>query len=225
MNRITYTFVITLIVLFSGNAFAQKNITEEDLRILLRNAYAEIGKRANRQESTVEQFNDRNRPETFRSFTKTIFVPPDAKHIIDRVEDKDGIREEQTISIGNKIYIKKHGEAWEVKQAEKREEGSGNRFTISGVKESPRAGTTIEFIDDAKLGDLSVKIFILIVKYKHSSDRGEFVSTLESKYWFNEDNLLLRSETVSYRNLSNALLRTTTTYEYDPDIKIKAPTP
>lgn len=213
MNRYRHIIIIAIAAICSVNAFAQKKFTEEDFSKLFQKALAAMEDKSYRQVSTVETFDDRNRPPRFKSTTTTTYMPPDAKHMISQVEDAGGVRKSETIYIGNKIYSRENDKEW---KEEPSGGGSGNKFTVLGKADRPKIKRIVEY--KGKEGDPSADLYIVTEK-----EKGYREAIYVKKYWFNDAQQLVREESESYYTNSNSLLRTSTTYEYDPDIKIKAP--
>ncbi len=209
MNKyITLTVIIGFASICS---FAQQKASYDDFSRLHRNALSEMPKRAYRSVSTVETFNAKDQPAIFKSITTTISAPPDSEHVITQIEDQSGVHRTERIKIGAKYYYKKDDDAWKEKSGE--DGNSANRFSISGMPDESQRKISVEHKD--KADDLDAELYIITTQ-----DDGVIYI---QKYWFNSNNLLVREESESFRKNSESLLRTTTTYEYDPNIKIEAP--
>jgi hypothetical protein len=200
-----------LIAVGSLSALAQKKTNYEDFSRLHLNALAEMSKRAYRAVSEVDTFSDKDQPAIFKSITTTISAPPDSEHVITRIEDASGVHRTENIRVGEKSFYRENDDGW--KEKSDKDGNSVNRFRVLGRVDESQRKISVEHKD--KADDLDAELYIITTQ--------EDGITYIQKYWFNSDKLLVRQESESFRNNSKSLLRTTTTYEYDPNIKVEAP--
>lgn len=218
MNRFRIFAFIGLLAVICKDTSAQKNVTEDEVSKLYGKARSAMETMPYRQISIVESFDDRNRPAVFKSITTTIRMNPDAIHTKVQTEDASGVRLKETIIIGNKSFSKEGGKEWKENLREGGS-GGGSTFTAIGDKEKLRTDIVAEY--RGKADDLDVDLYIVTKKEERVGGALVFVN----KYWFTQDFLLVKEESESYYTYAKSLLRTITTYEYDPNIKVEAPIP
>lgn len=217
MKRLICISAIAIVSLFHLDISAQKKVSQDEVSRLYTNALAAMETRSYRQRSTVETFDDRDRPAVFKSVATTIRMHPNARHTIVQTEDASGVRLKENISIGNKSYSKEGDKEWREDPGESG--SSGDRFTALPQTGRPTVETVVEY--KGKTDDMSADLYIVTKKEKRGSVSLVFVK----KYWFDKDRLLVKEVSESYYTNAKSLLRTSTTYEYDPNITIEAPIP
>jgi hypothetical protein len=171
--------------------------------------------RAYRSTSISEQYNRGGSPETRTSVYE--FVPPDRYHSVYSWTDSKGLRKSESITIGDQMWNRMDDGLWKVAESGSGS-GSGSGFGGQLIERVIEYKVTSGVKVDSKTADL----YQFTVTNKFASGNGAFQTGSTERRWFNKKGMILKSENISTRD-GSSINGTTTTYEYDPKIKIEAP--
>ena len=154
-------------------------------------------------------------------------------YLISEVKSGSKITKSESIRIGDKTYKRKGDEAWvegtvEAKSSPKTAEANASASTATST-DNTQSDSQIEYkyIGTEKLNDLNAEVYLVIQKIKRidSATGKESLSTITQKYWFGEDGIKLKQDTVNEMRGSDIshYTRLTFNWELDPNIRIEAP--
>jgi hypothetical protein len=149
------------------------------------------------------------------------FVKPDKRRYVHIEKFADRTSKVELIQIGETYYCRRDDGAWKQSGRTWCGDGSGN----GGISNIASSKFTVE---ETKLKDQTVKFYHQYTTYKntYSPDKDkEGLSYWDSKYWLNNDGLIIREESADgLLQPERIYWKQTETYEYDPkDLKIEAP--
>jgi hypothetical protein len=215
MKGITF-ILIKLLFVFSGFAVGQETISREEFWKPIREAYGKAREYSRRHIQKIDS--TWNGVKTQEEWTYEYQPPDRIRYLHVRTFDGKTKRTEQ-INIGEQKYCKEGSEAWYRSKS----------YCIGGSASGGPSDITKEEYrrKNARLQDKDVVIYsnhtIFVNKYSKTVDT-DGPTYWESKYWFDKNGLILRSE------LRRGLVKEPKpyyemieTYQYDPKIKIEAP--
>jgi hypothetical protein len=162
--------------------------------------------------TTIEEKFIEDNTKPIKSMT-TVYeiLPPDRNRWI--LVTETGKKE--VITIGQKRYVRVNSGKWQ--DGESSRLSSGKRGVAAVESETYRLN------ENEKLNGEEVLLYEEIINSKSSSDGGENREIYTNKFWINKNGLLLKTQTDIEEISKEFITRTTTVYEYNPNIKIEAP--
>jgi hypothetical protein len=146
-------------------------------------------------------------------------VPPDRKRTLTVMTEGENKGRTETIAIGKKTYFRKDDGLW----AEKNESDT-NRYTVMGSADLEEI-KSYTFLPSVKVGNETADLiredrtFI----FKNSDGSAPDKTLMVSRHWIDKAGRPLRTEYETTELNTGAKRRQVLVYEYDPNIKIKAP--
>ena len=207
-------FVLAVVLSLSSDANAQRRmISSREWMLPLSNPTVKFWEKSRRVEMTDETLANGAIVKSVLTINE-VFLPDHSRYY--RKEITDGVTTEfEQIKIGYMQYTRKNSEPWTKVDLRGSGTGSGNG-TGGGV--STRCDQFS--VEDVILNGKQVQLYEML---SINSDTNELTFT-ESRRWIASDGLLHRQEYVSGKlSPREETIRTVTTYEYDPNIKIEAP--
>jgi hypothetical protein len=226
MNRIKLIKFITLLIcLVSFNVYGQrKEISKEEFLIANKTAGDKMKMVSYRFISKNENY--------FGDELKSVqtntneFVPPDKRHNVLEVKMFDMKRNflTETIRIGNDEYKRENGGEWTKRTKTEASQSPNN--PIKTIENNSKFYLT----ENVKLGSQTANLYEAFVENKvltptrAGNEPAETTFYRKERRWINRDGLLIKFEMEDEsQQMRKVVTRQTSTYEYDPNIKIEAP--
>ena len=218
-----FNIIILSGVVFSTlmSGFAQERAaTEQELNALEKNAYEKLKGKTYRITMVSRHYKNAgdSSPYYFANEVSE-YVAPDRKRDVREVTNEKGANRTETISIGQRKYIKQNNESWkELKSSSDRSFGgfTGKTLNHETKVEVKYRGKTAVKNQNADLYEITK-----IRSYDDPKFRSTTVST--DRFWFNKDGMFLKRENESNVDNVKFIVNIVWEYEYDPNIKIEAP--
>jgi hypothetical protein len=135
----------------------------------------------------------------------------------------------ESIQIGEKSYKRQDNEPWTEEAVEVKPKPTTTDTTASPAFVSTEVERTAEYkyLGSEKINNQTANLYAVIIKTTHFNPtiNEETRNTQTSKYWFNEDGVMLK-EDIIWESRSKAVTfynHRTSVWELDPNIKIEAP--
>lgn len=154
----------------------------------------------------------------------TEYAPPDRRHSTFIRTNSSGVEvKTETITIGESEWVRTNDGPWRELTGEGRGSGSGRGSGTSATL----VERLVEYkvISGERVGGETADLYRHTLTLKFTSETGDFQSISTRNNWFGADGRLLRSENITADGEGKISYRTSTTYEYDPNIRIEAPIP
>lgn len=223
-------FCTALILTAALATFAQeRTISKEEFEAVLKhpNKVAPFvwREKSYRTLTTTEAKSDGN--EQFSRSSKGIIesVPRVASRVLSESSSNSQTSRFEQITIGSKVYKRKDNQAWTVenKTASKPSEAKTETSTFKVIDRQ----TEYRFLGTETLNNQKTNVYSTVEKIKSVDpvNNQEKVSTITTKYWFNDEGTGLKEEKVSEtRTGANTIyMRVTLAWELDPNIRIETP--
>lgn len=220
MKIIPSILFFILIAFLPRAGVAQNKFSEEELRNRQKEAYARLKTLSYRMQRVTERYEDMEQPATHRSEVVQFYTPPDSTHTIVRHENRGAVTRTETISVAGTRYVRKNEGEW-TRESSASGSGGGSGYGAWGDPQTkPQIETEIASKGKDKVNGVSSNLFVITRKYIFPDK----VSTIVEKIWFDEKGLLMRVLSESDGGHPKQFLdRTDTIYNYDPNVRIKAP--
>ena len=218
MKRIIFSSVFIAIIM---SAFCQIIYSQE--RVVQANEFNELQKKADeklkdtphRITMTTENFIKEKLNSSVIAIGEV--VPPNKTRSLTETKIGSRATKTETIRIEEKIFFRIDNEIW---KEEVWKEGKWG-VNKSGNKKSEIA---YKFIEKIYFNGQSAKVFESSENWLFYFEGKEHTTVVKTKYWFSEDGLLLRKESVGDTVSTNQRFLAIWIYEYNPkDLKIEAP--
>jgi hypothetical protein len=215
MNR-TFRLIVVVSIVFLNAAFIygqEKSLEKWMFRSIVDQAFEDLEGKTYRRLNVYETFNDRNGAPVKTVKTMTERIAPDRFRLID---ESKGQKIEK-IQIGSKTYQREGTGEWK--------EGKSSSGLIIGGG----CGSVVEFesykvLKNSSLDGETANLYEMTSKLINMNCSANSKSEFQTKrFLISKDGLLLKTENIYEDAEKKSLRRETTTYEYDPKIKIEAP--
>ncbi|MEO6051976.1 MAG: hypothetical protein ABIP78_11685 [Pyrinomonadaceae bacterium] len=131
-----------------------------------------------------------------------------------KTTEGDKITEIDKINVNDVMYIRENGKAWR-----KESDNPFGRLVMGGGLSSPPPGKQYS-VESVFLNGISTQIFEAFFVL----DKGKELTFQEVRMWVGQDGLVYRQELVEGKLFPRTeTLRSVSTYDYDPNIKVEAP--
>ena len=209
--------VLSLVTCFCFLGFAleisaqRRIVKNSELHDVQNKAYQKLYERSRRVETTDETFSEGSPVKTITRIYEMLL--PNRSRSYYKEKEGDKVNETEQITIDNFLYVRKNDEPW--KKIEIRS-GSGSGSGTGSGSYSCRQLT----VESIFLNGISAQLFDEL----DISSETNGLMFKERRKWFGDDGSFLKEEFVEgllSPRVENR--RSTTTYEYDPNIKIEAP--
>jgi hypothetical protein len=200
------------------SAQVEKKISEQAIRTLLENAAEKLQNKSYRIKSESESYRTvyDSAPSYFTS--ETIEYAPNGYYRISERKTPAGTTASEVIVLGKKRYERVKNGKWKIASA-----GNPTGEVLRASRVEP-VEETIEYFYKGRevVNNQNADLYEIktLTKFK-SSDRLTMTVYIQ-RYWFDQNGLFLKTETVSGVD-DKIISRTVERYEYDPNIKIEAP--
>ena len=217
---------IVLILFGYIGVFAQeKTIEQAEFDAVYQNSFEKLKGKSHRIIMTT-QSSVEGRPQTdFSSKTVLEFASPTTSRTTYESSFQSVNKKTETIRIGGKTYTRKESDVWKEENPKVKSQ-PGNKLTR--VDNEVDNQIEYKFLGSEKLNNQSVNRYAKIAgkKLVNSANNKETLSITTTKYWFNEDGMLLKSDMEMESRTREMVFHTRLTqiWELDPNIKIIAPT-
>lgn len=135
----------------------------------------------------------------------------------------------ESIQIGDKNYKRKGNEAWTLETVEVKPKPATTETTVSPSSVSTEVERIVEYkyLGSEKINNQTANMYAEIMRTKHISPatNEETRNIGTTKYWFNEDGVILKEDVIwdSQSKAQRFYNHRTSDWELDPNIKIEAP--
>lgn len=215
-------FCFSMIIFSFVFSFGQeKSISEQEFKYIFEN-WRQFSKRQTYHIRTISEVRLNGKLSDRNDESESEYAPPDKRRFVSILKTPAFTSKFETIQIGNKQYTRK-------------DEGLWKESIIIPPKSDPdpKKKTIIDsnqyfYFGQDTVREKRAKIFGQITKSRISyenSERESF-STSITKYWFDKKGFLLKmeSEMEIVTGIMTSYTKRTYLYDYDPKIKIEAPT-
>lgn len=197
---------------FALEISAQRRIAKNtELYDVQNKAYQKLYQRSRRVETIDETFSEGSSVKTITRIYEMLLPTRSRSYYKEKEGDK--VNETEQITIDNFLYVRKNNEPW--KKLEIGSGGGSGSGTGSGSYSCRQLTVESIFLDG-----ISAQLFDEL----DISSETNGLTFKERRKWFGDDGSFLKEEFVEgllSPRLENR--RSTTTYEYDPNLKIEAP--
>jgi hypothetical protein len=179
-----------------------------------------IATTVHRETMKTEEFLDKRRPPRLEyGFTKE-FEPPNRFHVIFQSNLGGKVQTSEVMLIGSKGYSRVKGEAWR-RDPEASVESGSPIPPDEGNSSIP--DVSVDYKPQVKIGSRKADLYVVKKQYRHGSGGTANVNSYTHRYWFDDQDRLLKTEFESSSTRSPSFVIRTSIYEYDFDISIEAP--
>ncbi len=220
--------VLSILILCSFiNTFAQeKTVSEQDITNLKDTAYEKLKDKVYRVTMTSEGYMNA-KDSSPNQFVKEIteYISPDRRHSIYERKTGETTFREETISIGQKKYVRRDNGNWKELSLIGNSAGNG---TGSG------SGFKTAIIDNEKTVECKYKgketiknqkadLYVLTTTRRYNSPNFKSTTVITEKFWLDKDGIFLKRESETKLDYKKVISHIVWEYQYDPNIKIEAP--
>lgn len=224
MQKAIYPLIFVGFILFASfHVFAQdKEMTEQEFINLKNTATEKLKTKTYRVKMVGEGYKNVNdsRPSQFTSQI-TEYAVPDRSHSIYEIKTDQRIFREETISIGQKKYIRRNNENWKELAPELNERGSG--VGIKSAVVNHEKNVEYKYKGKKNISKQESDLYEVTTTRKYKTPNYEATNITTERYWFNKEGLFLKTETEFKYNNQKITSHIIWVYEYDPNIKIETP--
>jgi hypothetical protein len=157
------------------------------------------------------------------------FASPTTSHLVSEIRSESKITKSEQIRIGDKTYKRQGEGAWIEGTTEAKPAPKTTETAASSPSANKQAERQIEYkyLGTERLNNQTASVYATIWRTKRivEATKSEALSTTTKKYWFSEDGVKLKEDTVSETQGVDVTLynRLTVVWELDPNIKVEAP--
>lgn len=198
-----------------------KTVSEQELTALINNANKKLSESNYRSISNSKSFK-RSSDKTFNQFVTNVveYISPDHRHTIYEFKSKEMNSRLETISIGQKKYVKRNSEDWKEIAASENEFGFGGQTgNIDGevLIERKYKGSEI-------LKNQNAELYEIATTRKYNLPNFKYVYTVTERLWFAKNGTFLKKESETREDNGKITYYDILEYEYNPkNLKIEAP--
>lgn len=235
MYIVKHFIVVILFAFIFVEVAAQSDETEAKLHSLLGKSNSFRIKTAHRMTTISERSPKKGGPVISESVQITDVLPPSSRHSINEYTFGDKKSKFETIFVAGKSFHRRDDGDW-FDCATAKEIGLIVEAVIndrsSRLKETPllplnslKVANTYKYEGKAMLNGLPLDVYVKNTTSTYSEEVGNYKTTQITKYWFNENGILIKQFIESGSSLSDNITRITITYEFDTDLIIKIEPP
>jgi hypothetical protein len=220
ISGVASIFVLMFCAILSVSA-QENQFKPEDLQALIKSASENLKGKTYRV-TTKTVYSNQGSIDAMTQKTITEYLPPDREHFISETETSEGVERYETISIGERKYIKNDKGIWQ----EMRTIINGNGMGSGSGDGSGdyKIETTVErkLIKSDIVGKQKADLYETVTTTRIIYPMKTFTSVSKESYWFDRNKLFVKRESVQ-TSQGETIYFDTKTYEYDSKIKIEAP--
>jgi hypothetical protein len=215
MNFKTFSVAAAIIIMSACYGLGQKRtITEKQYDDADSAAWKFLENHSYRSRETRERA---GRPGPTLTFTIYESVPPRQSRTL-ATEKVDGVTTTtETIKSANKIFLRKNGGKWTL------QDSGSDRFTVSGMRVKDERVTEFTMTPDVMLGNEKTDLYEQNETITYNSTAVTLTNSWTRRFWLDQKGARLKSEYIFKRGDGGIMERSTTFYEYDPNIRIEIP--
>ncbi len=203
------------------SAFAQeRKVTEQELTTFTDNAYKKLKDKTYRVTMTSESYvsvKDSSPNQLVNAITE--YISPDRRHSIYERKVGETMFREETISIGQKEYVKQNNEDWKEISAAGNGSGSGFRGSVINNEKN----VVSKYKGNETIKNQKADLYEIVTTRKYSSPNFNSTTVITEKFWLNKDGLFLKRESDTKIDNKKNISHIVWEYEYDLNIKIEDP--
>jgi hypothetical protein len=222
MKKSLYIIILSgLIICSILSAFAQeKVITEQELTALKETAYEKLKDKTYRVTMTSEGYGKVNDLSSKYSISEVNEYVSSDRHHIREMKNQQGTTHEESISIGQKKYVKENNKNWRLLPPS--ESGNKNFGTVGGPLNHEKT-VVCKYLGEKNIKNQKADLYEIKTTRKYNNPNLRLTTEDVERLWFNKDGMFLMRESKSRLNDEKVFTKTIWEYEYDPNIKIEAP--
>lgn len=219
-----FGFLFTVVLSVFINGFAQEaKITEKKFESLKNDAYSQLKDKNYRVKMTSESYKSTADSSPYYFINEVNeYLSPDRSHNFSERKTPEKITRSETITIGQKKYVRFDNEKW--KQAESTQVNSGGTGGyVIGKKLDKSEKVEYKYQGKKNINNQKADLYEQKTKTIYNLQGREYITVITEKYWFSEKGSFLKRESSTEESDGKVTSHTVWDYEYDPTIKIKPP--
>lgn len=221
LNRIAFVVALSLCALLKVSA-QEATFDENTLNALKKDSAAWLEGKKIRIVSVDERLENEGKTSVVRSKSTSEFLPPDRYHYIFETTTAAGTERTEYIDIGKESFVRRGDGDWEI-FVPSGKGGMGNG-TGDGF-ERPQIETKVvrTLSKNVNVNDQTANLYQTVTTVKYTFTTRTHTNVFIESYWFDNSGRMLKSfEETQYGDTKKST-RSTTEYDYDPNLKIEAP--
>ena len=216
-------FCAIFVMAFVSGVSAQKVLTSIELNELLVGSAVHRKDVSHRMVTVFETFTDKDLPATVINTQTIISVPPYSTHFISTSESDRGDHRSEQITIGETVYGQLSDGNWIVRPKINREPPQIKRMEIREDIPWPKMERSFEYRGKEQVCGKIADLYVRTTKMTPAFETEKEFYIAEEKYWIDESGILIKVVKENYSQDFKQFSRFTTTYDFDPNLKIEPP--
>jgi len=212
-----------LVFLSAGLIFAQeKKITAAEMTAVQNKAKEKLNGQRYRVRMTSGVYQNPNSKTPSWSGKTITEYAPEGIHSITEANDNGQRSRRETITLGERRFVKTNDEAW--KELSSGQEGGGGFVNMGTTVPVSKEDKSIEYkyLGKKSVDNREAEVYQIKTRLNIASNFTTGVSVSTERFWYDADNRLIKTERESRFN-DKPVQDMVLLYEYDPTIKIEAP--